>query len=73
MKTETLHAAIKICLSEIRERAVEASRIATAAEACAEAGSISEAVQVSMDIDQLFYEATRLHDTALLFKRLADE
>lgn len=73
MKTETLQAAIKICLSEVRERVVEASRIATAAEACAEAGSINEAVQVSIDINQLFYEASRLHDAALLFKRIADE
>lgn len=73
MKSETLEAATKICLSEIRQRMTEATRIATAAEACANAGSISEAITVSMEIDPLLYEMTRLHDAACLFSKIADD
>jgi hypothetical protein len=49
----------------------EAARIAKAAQACAEAGSLSEAVTISMDIEQLIYEAGRLHDAATLLNRLS--
>ena len=44
-----------------------------AAEACAEAGSLSEAVTISMDIEQLIYEAGRLHDAASLLNRLSQD
>lgn len=64
---------IKICLSEIHTRLSEAARIAKAAEACALAGSISEGVTVSMDIEQLIYEAGRLHDAASLLNRLSSD
>jgi len=49
----------------------EAARIAKAAEACALAGSIAEGVAVSMDIEQLIYEAGRLQDAASLLNRLS--
>ena len=51
----------------------EAARIAKAAQACAQAGSLSEAVTISMDIEQLIYEAGRLHDAASLLNRLAQD
>ena len=63
--------AIKTLLTEIHSKLGEAVRIAKAAEACASAGSISEAISVSMDIEQLIYEAGRLHDAASLLNRLA--
>lgn len=63
--------AIKSCLSEIHSRLSEATRIAKAAEACALAGSVAEGVLVSMDIEQLIYEAGRLHDAASLLNRLS--
>jgi len=63
--------AIKVCLSEIHSRLSEAARIAKAAEACASAGSIAEGISVSMDIEQLIYEAGRLHDAASLLNRLS--
>jgi hypothetical protein len=51
----------------------EATRIAKAAVACAATGAISEAVGVSMDIEQLVYEAGRLQDAASLLNRLSGD
>jgi hypothetical protein len=65
--------AITIILAEIHLRLDEAARIAKAAEACALAGSIIEGVTVSMDIEQIIYEAGRLHDAASPLNRLSQE
>ncbi len=56
MNSTVINEAVKVCLSEIHSR-LSAARIAKAAEACASAGSVTEAVTVSMDIEQLNYEA----------------
>ena len=64
---------IKVLLSEIHRRLDDAARIAKAAEACALAGSVVEGVSVSMDIEQLIYEAGRLQDAASLLNRIAHE
>ena len=69
----TIEPAIKILLGEIHCKLNEAARIAKAAEACALAGSVAEGVSVSMDIEQLIYEAGRLQDAALLLNRLSRE
>jgi hypothetical protein len=69
----TIEPAIKMMLIEIHAKLNEATRIAKAAEACALAGSISEGVSVSMDIEQLIYEAGRLQDAASLLNRLSSE
>ncbi len=63
--------AVIACLSEIHGRLSEAARIAKAAEACAQAGSLTEAVTISMDVEQLIYEAGRLQDAASLLNRLS--
>ena len=60
-----------MCLTEIHSRLAEAARIAKAAEACASTGSIAEAVTISMDIEQLAYEAGRLQDAVSLMNRLS--
>jgi hypothetical protein len=73
MDRATIQPAIKILLTEIHLKLNEAARIAKAAEACAEAGSISEGITISMDIEQLIYEAGRLHDAASLLNRLSRE
>lgn len=73
MDRDTTDQAIKACLTEIHSKLSEAARIAKAAEACALAGSIAEGVTVSMDIEQLIYEAGRLHDAASLLNRLQQE
>lgn len=63
--------AIKIFLAEIHARLHDAAQIAKAAEACAVAGSVGEGVLLSMDIEQLIYEAGRLHDAASLLNRIS--
>jgi hypothetical protein len=73
MDRNTIEPAIKSILSEIRAKLTEAAQIAKAAEACALAGSVTEGVTVSMDIEQLIYEAGRLHDAASLLNRLSQE
>jgi hypothetical protein len=65
--------AVKICLAEIHPRLGEAGLIAKAAEACALAGSVAEGVTVSMEIEQLIYEARRLRDAASLLNRLSTD
>ena len=65
--------AIRAILGEINSKLTEAARIAKAADACAAAGSINEGVSVSMDIEQLLYEAGRLQDAASLLNRLSKE
>lgn len=71
MDVAAIDEAIKICLAEICSKLGEATRIARAAEACVLAGSVSEGVEVSMDIEQLIYEAGRLHDAVSLTHRLS--
>jgi hypothetical protein len=69
----TIGPAIKIILGEIHAKLDEATRIAKAAEACASTGAFAEGVAVSMDIEQLIYEAGRLQDAASLLSRLSSE
>lgn len=73
MDRAIIEPAIKIVLTEIHSKLSEAARIANAAEACALAGSVAEGVSVSMDIEQLIYEAGRLQDAASLLNRLSSE
>lgn len=73
MDRAKIEPAIAIILSEIHTKRKEATRIAKAAEACAQAGSITEGVTVSMDIEQLIYEIGRLGDAASLLNRVAAE
>jgi hypothetical protein len=73
MDRATIEPAIKLLLTEIHTKLNEAARIAKAAEACALAGSIAEGVTLSMDIEQLIYEAERLQGAASLLNRLSSE
>ena len=73
MDRATVEPAIKIVFTEIHSNLNEAARIAKAAEASAPAGSVAEGVTVSMDIEQLIYEAGRLQDAASLLNRLSRE
>ncbi len=72
MDRAIIEPAIKSILTEINQRMIEASRIAKAADACAQAGSVDEGVSVSMDLEHIFYEAGRLQDAASLLKRLSN-
>jgi len=69
----TIEPAIRILLTEIHARLSEAAGIAKAAEACALAGSVAQGVTVSMDIEQLIYEAGRLQNAASLLNRLSPQ
>lgn len=73
MDRTIIEPAIKAILAEINATLTEAAKIARAADACAAAGSVSEGVSVSMDIEQLLYEAGRLQDAASLLNRLSKE
>jgi hypothetical protein len=73
MDRVTIEPAIKIILGQIRAKLDEAARIAKAADACAMSGAVAEGVSVSMDIEQLIYDAGRLQDAASLLNRLSGE
>jgi hypothetical protein len=73
MDRDALDQTITTLLAEIHSRLSEATQIAKAAEACATAGSITEGIEVSMDIEQLIYEAGRLHDATSLLSRMRRE
>jgi hypothetical protein len=70
MDSDTLDRTITTLLAEIHSRLSEATQIAKAALACANVSSITEGIEVSMDIEQLIYEAGRLHDAASLLNRM---
>ena len=71
MDRAAIEPVIKIVLTEIHSKLNETARIAKTAEAYALAGSVAEGVTVSMDIEQLIYEAGRLQDAASLLNRLS--
>jgi hypothetical protein len=73
MDRATIEPAITIILTENHVKLDDAARIAKAAAACAASGAVSEGVAVSMDIEQLLYEAGRLGDAASLLNRLSSE
>lgn len=70
MERASIEPAIKLIIAEVHNKLSEAARIAKAAEACATAGSITEGIDVLMDIEQLIYEAGRLHDATSLLGRM---
>jgi hypothetical protein len=70
MERASIEPAIKLIIAEIHTRLREATRIAKAAEACVQNDAIAEGIEVSMDIEQLIYEAGRLHDAASLLDRI---
>jgi hypothetical protein len=70
MDGRTAAQAIDVILTAIQIRLEEAARIARAATACAQAGSIGEGVTLALDIEQPVHEADRLLDAASLLNRL---
>jgi hypothetical protein len=73
MERASIEPTIKLIIAEIHSKLDEATRIAKAAEACVQNGAIAEGIEVSMDIEQLIYEAGRLQDAASLLNRLSRE
>jgi hypothetical protein len=59
-------------LKDIRGRLDEAATVAKAAEACADAGNVTKAVEIVLDVDQTLYEVTTLLNAASLINRISD-
>jgi hypothetical protein len=73
MDQPTVDLVIPVFLREIRQRLEEAAGGAKTAEACALAGDPGRGVSVSLDIEQLIYEANHLLNAASLISRLVRE
>jgi hypothetical protein len=71
MNRASIEESVRMILTEIHTRTQEAARIARAAEACAAAGSLDEAITISMEIEQILYETGRLQDAASLLNRIS--
>lgn len=63
--------AVGTMLAAIQVRLEEATRIARAATACAQAGSVNEGVTLALDIEQGIHETGRLLDAASFLNRFA--
>lgn len=70
--TTAAQQAIGAMLAAIQVRLEEATRIARAATACAQAGSVNEGVILALDIEQPIYEAGRLLDAVSFVHGLVD-
>ena len=57
-------------IAEMRQRLDQATGIAKAAEACAEAGNIEKAIEVALDVEQLIYEVSTFLNAASLMNRV---
>jgi hypothetical protein len=55
----------------MRDRLEEAAGIAKAANACAEAGNISKAIEIVLDVEQLIYEVNTFLNAASLMHRIS--
>lgn len=60
MDEQSLDAVIKFFLQQMSERFDQASGIAKAGLACANAGNAGKAVEIVLDVEQLAYEAANL-------------
>jgi hypothetical protein len=72
MDAHTAEIAAKAFLKENRERLDNAASTARAAEACANAGSIDDALHIALKIEQEIYEATTLLNGASLIIRITE-
>jgi hypothetical protein len=70
MAPETADAVIAVFLKELTRLLDEAAKIAKAAEACAKAGSLKQAVEIAMDIEPLTNDANQMLGAALGVNRL---
>lgn len=60
---------IRSFLSGIRERLDKSAAVAQAAEACARAGNIEQALNIVLDVEQPLYEVTTFLNAASLMNR----
>ena len=70
MDTKVVEVTLKMHVAEMRTRLDQAATIAKAAEACAEAGNVSKAIEIALDIEQILYEVTTLLNAASMMRRI---
>ena len=64
---------IRLCMNIISDRLRSAAVIADAAKVCADVGHGADAVRISLDTEQLLYEANTLLNAVSLINRVGDE
>ena len=70
MDAQTLEAVLKNHLAEMRQRLEQATGIAKAAEACANAGNIKKGIEIALDVEQLIYEVSTFLNAASMIHRI---
>lgn len=70
MDVNMLEITIRAHLKEMRRRLDQAAGIAKAADACAEAGNLSKAIEIALDIEQLIYEVNTFLNAASMMHRI---
>ena len=55
----------------MQKRLDQAAGIGRAAKACAEAGNISKAIEIALDVEQLIYEVNAFLNAASLMHRIS--
>jgi hypothetical protein len=70
MDARIVEATLKAHIAEMRQRLDQATGIAKAAEACAEAGNIDKAIEIALDVEQLIYEVSTFLNAASLMNRV---
>jgi hypothetical protein len=73
MGPQAVETTLKAFLKEIRFRLAEASSIAGAAEACAQAGNLDKGIEIALDVESLTYEVNTLLNAAALINRIQKE
>lgn len=71
MDAQTQETTLKAYISEMRDRLDQAAGIGRAAKACAEAGNISKAIEIALDVEQLIYEVSTFLNAASLIHRIS--
>ena len=71
MDARVVEATLKLHVREMRDRLDRAAGIAKAAEACAEAGNIENAIEIALDVEQLIYEVSTLLNAASMINRIS--
>jgi hypothetical protein len=72
MDAEVVETTVKACLRQIRVRLEQATSVANAAQACADAGNYNKAVEIALDVEQPIYEASTLLNAASIIKRICE-
>ncbi len=73
MDRRVAEGAIKTFLVEMGTRLEQAVSLVKAAQACADGGNVSKAVEIVLDVEQLTYESSNLLNAASMLNRLSGD